>query len=303
MSTITNDRLAERSQGLGGTDAAPALGLSPWKTPFELYQEKIGEAPAQETTERMRLGTRLEQVIADEYEHRTGRTLHRVNRSLQHKEHPWMRASLDRRIVGEQALVECKSVGTYAAKSDEWGPEGTDAVPVPYLLQVMHYLAVTGYERGELAALVGGNELRIYVIRRDDQLIDSMIAREAAFWQRVVDRDPPTPSTVEEAKLRWPRSVAVELEATAEVADACAKLAAFKREAKDLEKAIDDYDTIVRSFMGEADTLTHGGKVLATWKESKSAMKLDAKALEAEHPDLLRKFYREVPGARRFLLK
>lgn len=303
MQTFSDERLAERQGGIGGSDAAAAVGMSPWKTPYALFLEKTGQAEPEESTEIMRLGTRLEDVIADEYMERTGRKLHRVNQLLRHKAHPWMLASLDRRIVGEPAVVECKAVNAFAYRSEEWGPEGTDEIPTSYLIQCHHYLAVTGYERAELAALVGGSTLKIYVVPRSEEFIATLIEREAAFWAHVERKEPPPVSSVDEAKARWPVSSGVSIEATPEVAAACARLKELKAKAKDLEADVDDVDTIVRGFMGDADTLVLGEKTLATWKSAKPSDRFDAKRFEAENPDLYRAYVSPVPGARRMLLK
>lgn len=305
VTAIANTReawLEARRTGLGGSDAAPALGLSPYKTPFDLWQEKLGLVDRQEQTERQRLGTRLEDVIADEYSERTGKTLHRVNRILRHRDYPWMLANIDRRIVGEKAGFEAKSVDKDAARSDEWGSSGTDEVPTYYLLQVQHYLAITGYDRFDLAALVGGNTLNIYTINRDDELIASLIELEAKFWQHVESKTEPPVVSTEEAKRRWPQSIAKPIEATAEIAAACEQLRKLKASAKTIEDEIEIVDTRIRGFMAEFDTLTHRGETLATWKTSKPTRRFDAKAFETEHPELCEPYKREFT-TRRFLLK
>ncbi|MGH7714381.1 MAG: YqaJ viral recombinase family protein [Vulcanimicrobiaceae bacterium] len=294
--------LQARRSGLGGSDAAPAIGLSPYKTPHDLWLEKLGRTEDTEQTERQRMGTRLEDVIADEYMERTGKTLHRVNRILRHPEHSWMIANIDRRIVGEKAGFEAKSVDKDAARSDEWGAPGTDEVPTYYLLQAAHYLAVTSYERFDLAALVGGNTLNIYVIRRDEELISTLIEMESKFWKHVVSETEPPVVSTEEAKRRWPQSVASKIVATPEIVEHCARLRTLKADLKRIEEEIEKADTPIRGFMGENDTLMHGDDVLATWKTSKPSTRFDAKRFAAENPDLCAP-YQASFTTRRFLLK
>lgn len=135
--------LALRKTGIGGSDAPVVCGMSPWKSALELYLEKRGEAEPEDLSDNdaVRFGTLLEDVIADEYVRRTGRKVRRVNRQLRAKDHPFMVANLDRDVVGQPRILECKTAGIHA--KDEWGEQGTDEVPEYYLLQCTHYLAAT----------------------------------------------------------------------------------------------------------------------------------------------------------------
>lgn len=297
--------LAERRTGLGGSDAAAALGLSPYKSPYDLYLEKRGESTDEVLLpERVRWGNRLEDAIAEEYMERTGRKVHRVNRILRHPEHNFILANLDRRIVGELRGLEIKNVDKDIARfSEEWGEPGTDAVPTVYLLQTQHYMAVTGWEAWDLAALVGGNELRVYTIPRDEELIEHMIAQESAFWENVVAGVPPDIRTIEEAKARYPVSQPKTIDATDSIAAIVSELRSLKATAKEAEEAMDEAQARVLAFLGDHDTLMHRGAAIATWKSSKSSKRLDAKAFEAAHPDLAAQYVREFVGARRFLVK
>ena len=93
-------------------------------------------------------------------------------------EHPWMATSLDRRVVGEKALVEIK---TARFPTDEWGRQGTSEIPTHYIVQCQHELAVTGAETCYVAVLFAGSEPRLYVVGRDDELIATLIELEAEF--------------------------------------------------------------------------------------------------------------------------
>lgn len=186
--------LNTRRMGLGGSDAAAACGLSNWQTRLGLYLDKTGQAEDQDQTERMYWGTRLEAIVAEEYTIRTGRAALPVNNIIQSVAYPFMLANLDRFLPSEDrgpGILECKTVDRYMAK--EWGESGTDQVPKEYLLQVQHYMAVTGCEWGELAVLVGGNEFRIYPVLRDAGLIESLVELEAELWGMVQRQEPPEP--------------------------------------------------------------------------------------------------------------
>jgi predicted phage-related endonuclease len=132
-------------------------------------------------------------VIARAFEETVRRKVQRTGDPIvRHPEKDWLLASLDFETEDGQAVVECKAVNPYHL--DDWGEPGTDQVPDHYLLQTQHQLAVTGRATAYLAMLIGGENFRVYVIERNDQAIESLLAIEADFWQRVLLRDPPEPS-------------------------------------------------------------------------------------------------------------
>lgn len=182
---------AARRQGIGSSDSPVIAGVAPWGDVQLLFAEKTGLIDRSlEETEQMRWGIRLEEPVAEAYEERTGRTVRKVNAIQSHPQHPWLIASLDRRVVGEKRLVEIKTT-RYAG--DKWGEDGSAEIPEHYLIQVQHQLAVTGYEVADVPVLIAGSELRIFTVPRDEQLIAALIELDAEFWQHVTDGTPPDP--------------------------------------------------------------------------------------------------------------
>ncbi len=293
--------LAIRNRGLGGSDIAAVLGFNRFKSPLQVYLEKRGEAAPEDLSdnERVYWGTRLESLVAEEYEKRTSRKVRRVNAVLQHPDHPWMLASLDRDVVADDRILEVKTT----AGGDEWGEEGTDQVPVNYLMQTMHYLAVTGASVCDLAVLISGRDFRIYQIHRDNDLIEEMIRRGDEFWSAVMDGVPPAPRSLEDVNLLFPSSA----EATAATADAftlleCSNLADLQARAKELDSLIEASRVAIQTHIGSAESLVSpDGQILATWKSQKTA-RFDTKKFAKDHPDLDEQ-YRVTTESRRFLLK
>ena len=87
---------------------------------------------------------------------------------LQSSEYPFMLADLDGVIKedGKMCIFEAKTASAY--KQEIW----EKGVPEAYILQVQHYMAVTGAEKAYVAALVGGNRFYRYEVLRDDALIE-----------------------------------------------------------------------------------------------------------------------------------
>ena len=201
---MTRDEwLAIRAKGIGSSDAAAAIGLSSYKCALSLWLEKTGRQPSEDLSNKEAVvwGTVLEPVVAKMYAERTGRKVRRVNAVLQHPEHAFMLANLDREVITEDGtgVLEIKTAGFYSAQLWE------DGVPVAYQCQVLHQLAVTGHAWADVAVLLGGQEFRIYRIERDEEKIGDLIRREAHFWQQVRQDWQPEPdgSSDAAAALGW----------------------------------------------------------------------------------------------------
>ncbi|WP_261309854.1 YqaJ viral recombinase family protein [Burkholderia stabilis] len=171
--------LAVRRTGIGGSDAAAAVGLNPYMSALELWLDKTGRAegmprpdPA-DTTSPTYWGTLLEPIVAAAYTAATGNRVRKVNAVLRHSSIPWMLANIDREIVGvrDVQILECKTAGEYGARLWRDGP------PEYVLLQVQHQLAVTGKTAAHVAVLICGQALEVHRIERDDALIGRLSDR------------------------------------------------------------------------------------------------------------------------------
>lgn len=203
--------LQARRLGIGGSDAAAILGLSRYATPLQIYLDKVGASTPRVDSDEMRWGRTLEPLIVDEYA-RSREVEVRRNVFATSPDRPWMFGSLDG-MSADNRVVEAKAVGFQ--KMHEWGEEGSDYVPTEYLIQVQHYMAVTGAESADVAALFGGQRFRIYTVARDAELIDTMVDRLQAFWDRVLLRRPPAPEPEDASVMRLaypPTEAIVELD-------------------------------------------------------------------------------------------
>ena len=186
--------LAERRAGIGGSDVAAILGLSPFKTAFEVWLDKTSAELTRnpiDDLERIQFGRLMEDIIAREYARREGVKVRRRNELVRHARYPWMIANVDRLIDGQRCGLECKNVDAMAFRLGDWGEPGTDQAPDEYVLQCQHYMIVLDYPVWHLAACVGGNRLVHFVIERDAELAEMLIDAEREFWQRVEQRQAP----------------------------------------------------------------------------------------------------------------
>lgn len=327
--------LAARKVGLGGSDLAVILGLSPFKTPLGLWLEKTGRAADDDLAARrrsVRFGSFAEDFVAAEYTLATGRAVQRFTRMLHHPRAPIL-GNLDRLVIPAGAKVaahqgqirtelglECKTASAFAALDQgAWGESGTDHVPPAYLVQCAAYMALSGCMRWDLAVLFGNGagdrDFRIYHLARDAELEAMLEARAAEWWRRHVEADmPPEPTSEADVALLYPRSTPRTVQADGDAERAVANLAHARAERAAIEDAEAAAAMRVKTILGEADTLAAGERVLATWKSARDTASTDwqavARAIAARAFDstaqldaLIALHTTTKPGARRLILK
>ena len=185
-----------RRRGIGGSDAGTVVGLNPWSSRLALYADKKGLLPDKEDNEQMRQGRDLEDYVAKRWEEATGKKVRRENHMLYNDQYPWAYANIDRVVVGEKAVLECKTTSVYN-KTDFAGGE----IPPQYYTQCVHYMAVTGYQTAYLAVLVLNKGFYHFTIERNQGEIDALMDAEQRFWEEhVVPGIPPEPDGSESAQ-------------------------------------------------------------------------------------------------------
>lgn len=182
--------LSERKKGIGGSDAAAIVGLSPYKSVFEVYADKLSLVPPKEDNEAMRQGRDLEEYVARRFCEETGKRVRRRNSMIKNPAYPFAFANVDRLIIGENAGLECKTAGSMSVKRYKGGE-----YPEEYYCQCMHYMAVTGYPVWYLAVLIYSTEFKVFEIKRDEEDIAALMKAEREFWENnVLAKNPPAPS-------------------------------------------------------------------------------------------------------------
>lgn len=296
------DWLEHRKLGIGGSDASVVCGVSKYKSPVELWMEKTGQIPLQEAGEAAYWGTQLEAIVRDEFTKRSGIKVTKPTVILQSEEHPFMLANLDGVCevpdVGT-CIFEAKTASTY--KAGEW----ESAIPDEYMLQVQHYMAVTGYQGAYIAVLIGGNTFRWKFIERDEELISILIELESAFWNHVQDRTPPPLDGSDASKQflaeRFPcgtPSSHITLPNTA--ADLLAQYDEACEELEIVTEKKQRAENLLKEMIGSNEVGVAGSRVV-TWKNV-TQERLDSKTLKAEHPVLYQK-YTSRTSYRRFTIK
>lgn len=303
--------LAIRQSGIGSSDAAAAVGLHPYKSQLELWMEKTGRQGSDNEPSRSEIltsplhwGQVLEPLVADHYAQHTGYRVQRVNAILQHVEHPWMLANLDREVVGNDQvqILECKTAGLYGAKL--W----KNGVPEYVQLQVMHQLAVTGQQAADVAVLLGGHQLEIHRIERDEAMIEQLITLERQFWA-YVENDTPPPADGSDSADRALRALfpqddgeSVDFSHDVGLSQAFVDLQRVRQTLDDAKKEEAKLKHRLQQAMGTATLATFPSGSLS-WKQTAPINRLDTKALQQEHPGLCADYLKTYPGSRRFVVR
>ena len=315
----------DRRTYIGGSDTAAILGVSPWKSAFQLYQEKIGEFQEEVTPAKQKIfnrGKRWEPIViemlVDELEDR-GHDVKIVTRNQRYidPDFQFLAAEIDLELIldGHHINGEMKTVHPFSAK--DWGEQETDEIPIYYTAQVAHGQMVTGRDKTIVAALIGADDLRVHVVNRDEELINIIRGKEIEFWERIQRRESPEPVDPEDIKRLYQIDSGAVIEADEELLELCIQASRKKFELKAAETSYDVITTMIKARMKDAAILLHNGHKIATWKSNKESVKTDWKA--AFHDlsdafsyepgcgeavkDILAEHTTIKPGARPFLLK
>ena len=331
MQAITTNTRKEwlncRRKGVGGSDVGAILGLNRWRTALDVFNDKTGrEFQDVSNQPAVHFGTILEDIVAKEFEQRTGMKVQRIKQTLVIGENGWMRANIDRAIVNPDIArtvrvrsedawkedgrllttdmgLECKTASAYTAA--QWGASQEDEivagavfseheVPVSYELQCQWYMAITGARVWYLAVLIGGQDYRIYEIQRNEILINTIIERCREFWFNNVLADvAPEPVSAADIEKVYPDSNGEMMEALADVVIAIGEIRNIDAQMRSLKLEREQYAEQIKEAIAERDGLLIGGERAATWKSS-SRSTVDTKMLKQRYPNVYDECLRET---------
>ncbi|NML16977.1 YqaJ viral recombinase family protein [Azohydromonas caseinilytica] len=295
---LSDAQKALRRTGVGASECAAALGLSPYQTRFELYQVKRGEAPEGPDNLAMRFGLAAEPFILSEFQRAHPDDLLVVAPDTMRRGRLF--AHLDAWVPG-RFTVQAKTARTRQG----WGESGSPDIPQHYLLQVQQELLLSGEAVSFVPVLFGGAEYDEFIVEADRELQELIEDGIADFWALVERGEPPEPVSLDDMLARFGNASHADLAmADADVLRAVHELRAIRAQREQLEAAEAALKARLMGALGEADTLVDtSGHTLATWKATKPARRFDATAFEAAHPELYREFLRPGEPCRQFRLK
>lgn len=286
-----------RKSYLTGTDAGAVCGMNPYKSAMQVYLDKTSPEIITVDNEAMRLGRDLENYVAGRFMEAAGKKVRRSNAMYVSDEHPFMMANVDRLLVGERAGLECKTSSPYLA--DRW-KDGN--IPEWYYLQCQHYMKVLEMDGWYLAVLIFGKGFQYTYIRRDEEMLDYLVAVEKDFWENHVQSGVmPAPDGSQRADEligryfgnRERRSVQLTGmdRQIARRNELCGLIKRMQTEQKAIEQELKMYLGKEQAQEGLSD------QYRVTWTEFET-QRIDTERLKKEQPEIYRKYSRVQKSSR-----
>jgi putative phage-type endonuclease len=279
--------LLNRKLGIGGSEIAPIMGLSPWCTPLDIYRDKTSqELICEELNEDLKRGIRVEKYILQEYSENTGEKIETNLPTFVDKEHSFMRGNFDAKIVGQNVLVEAKSTKAPIAT---WNA----GIPEYYKVQVAYYAMLSDAERVDIPVLFSNWQYACYTYWRDYELEARIKEAVINFWQNhIVKGVAPAPTTAEELQELYP-SIYEEktIKADENIRQIVSELQETSSKRKELEKLEQKLKTDIQVYMGDAGLLDAGFCKVSL--KNRSANRLNTEALKIANPEIYQSYLSE----------
>jgi putative phage-type endonuclease len=214
---LTTQQFERRKKGIGSSDLSAIVGTSPYTTWQEKWEEKaLGKRKERDDKldDLAHWGDVMEPVIADEYARRVrGRGwIVEPHDTLVHPEIAWAVANPDRLVYcstpvavdpgkpGPQLIARERLIHGLEIKNRDKNDKprwAENHVPAEVATQAYWGMFVSGLPRWDVAALIGGNDLRVVTLLRDDELLDAMKRVGEVFWAGVEAKQLPEMEWVE----------------------------------------------------------------------------------------------------------
>jgi len=179
----TPEWLELRRGKIGASDAPIIMGASPWKTPLQLWKEKLGLSNSSYMNPAMKRGHDLEEKARKSFQEMSG--IYVEPAVFIHENHDWMMASLDGIDFSRTKAVEIKCPGQ---KDHEMALQGI--IPEKYYPQLQHQIKVCSLEFIYYFSF-NGESGKIIEVPRDDKFIAGLLKKELEFLKLLRDLESP----------------------------------------------------------------------------------------------------------------
>lgn len=273
--------MLDRSTYIGSSDAAPIAGFSPWGSPLSVWMDKMGLSEPKDETLRMWLGKKLEPIINELYEQKTGVATALYPQDgppILHPEYPFIGCHPD------AEGVEFKT----SSFRKEWGEDGSTVtvdnmtIPLHYFIQTQHQMAVMEWSTIDVAVLIGHDDLKRFTVPRNDEVIANLLAAEVELWGYKERGEPPPEDDPESRKAylrsRFPSVLEDMRAATPEDLEALERWRTAKRQSAQAEAELSEAVDRLKARIGDAAGIV--GE--ATWTETKGRKGIDMEVLREQ---------------------
>lgn len=269
--------MVERSKSIGGSDISAIVGKDRWKSPYDVWLEKMTGESVSEGNIYSDMGNYLEPLIGEYYAKESGNPVTTPPEKTKfHTADNLFSGSADKYIEypdNSQGILECKStsrnieVGSY---EDQW------------MLQLQWYLGISGIQRGAIAVLKYGYGVTFWYVEVEfnQEVFDGLIKAGREFYETyIVTGTPPAYTNLDIPKFSSDAGAMGTVLATDELQDKIMKIKELEAQIKPTQELIEEYKGNIKVALAEDDILTDNtGKVLATYKMSGKSRRLNIKS-------------------------
>ena len=296
---MTRDEwIALRKSSIGGSDAAVCVNMNPYSGLLTLYADKKGLSSEKETSEAMRLGTDLEKYVAERFTEKTGKKVRNDYAMYADDDYDYLTANIDRKVVGENAGLECKVMSSFHGYNFDNGD-----IPPHYYCQCQHYMSVMGWDMVYLAILVLQRGLSVIEVKRDDDFIKSLREAETAFWTTYIEQDrmpePDGENDFDTLKELYPKGYK-DSEITIPGLDRMiVQYKALKEVSDDYKEQVEKCKAKICQLLGKNE-IGIGNNFGCSWKTQQKTSGYDMARLQKDYPDINIDKYKKVSEYRVF---
>lgn len=257
--TTRAEWLEERRKGIGASDAAAILGLSPYASPLSVFYEKTSGHAIQEDTELMEWGSLLEIPISQKYARVTGREVMKPDDFQIYKmpQDDHLFCTPDRFVkfadppIGETQLFHVWPL--QLKLSAYFNPK--EELPLHWQIQEQHEMMVIGSQGASFGILAGARRFYYADVARNDNFIDFLFEKLQEFWSHVQRDIPPKvddhQATTEALKRMYPKDRGTAIDLPDSALEWRDNLALIQDQQKQLKRRERGIENEIRAAIGD----------------------------------------------------
>lgn len=265
----SGDPAENRNHFIGGSDVGTILGLNEWKSAYTLWAEKTGRIQVEDISdiESVWWGNEMEDLVAKRFCMKTGKKVKKSGFEFTCEEYPFLVAHVDRLLLKESAVLECKTTSSWNKYKYSEGE-----IPPSHYAQVQFYLALTGLKTGYLATK-RDNQFYVTTILKNYEFIDDMLEKCLDFWYKVENDIPPdvdgSDSTADTLARMYGADEEEETVDLSQFSDELSARDTCTHNINAMKSLMQEYDNRIKDYMKTATRGIADGYTV-TWKENKN---------------------------------
>ncbi len=287
----------QQNPSIGASQSAAVIGVHPWMTAVQLWEELVHGYQPKEDNLAMYLGREMESILRDLFYRETGMKVKQDNKIRIHDKYSFLTTNLDGMVIGEKVPVEFKTT------AKKWDGE----IPDHYFVQLQHQMMITGSPYIYFASLSMGYDKQIVVEKynRDDKFITGLMENLVEFWNvNVEGKVPPECQNIADANLLYNKVSEDEIiQADDKIYNLAVQLRSLNERKSECDDEIKKIKLQLMTVLENKQVIEYNGHQLVTWKKTKDREFFDKDKFKKENPDIYNKYIYSKSGSRRFVLK